>query len=445
MENSAANTDLIRSHVITIILRSLEESDKYGYEICREIEVKSEGSYVLKQPTLYSCLKRLESQEFITSYWGEISNGGRRRYYSLTEKGKAYLEHDKQEWEFSRTLINRLLSDKDYDLTSPPPFNPSELRPYTRKMNDFGNNESSATSDNNDFTVAQEESEPIEQVEYVETIPVALELNKEVPQAEIKEEIEVVQSKPESVQESVADISPKVEQLDIFSTLETSSDDEKKESEINYKNAFSKLFDTPVKEDLPPVRSVKNDEPEEKSDSTNLPETISELKKKYYLEGYNLKPHSFSNVAIYYNMNYVYANKLNLLTYWLMYICIAIEIGLLRLIFGTGFGLTDPMYIIALIVGLVVPGVPTVLYFLEPLKRVKADFDFKTSFINRSLLALNLAFVFACMGVFVWQVNLQDLSSMVLPIFIPIILLLNFPLSSVVFYQTYKTKKFHLT
>ena len=61
MENSASNTDLIRSHVITIILRSLESNDKYGYEICREIEVKSEGSYILKQPTLYSCLKRLES------------------------------------------------------------------------------------------------------------------------------------------------------------------------------------------------------------------------------------------------------------------------------------------------------------------------------------------------------------------------------------------------
>ena len=90
MDNSAANTDLIRGHVITIILRSLQGNDKYGYEICREIEVKSEGSYVLKQPTLYSCLKRLESQGYITSYFGEISNGGRRRYYSLTPKGEEY-------------------------------------------------------------------------------------------------------------------------------------------------------------------------------------------------------------------------------------------------------------------------------------------------------------------------------------------------------------------
>ena len=137
MDNSAANTDLIRGHVITIILRSLQGNDKYGYEICREIEVKSEGSYVLKQPTLYSCLKRLESQGYITSYMGDISNGGKRRYYSLTQKGEEFLERDKQEWEFSRTLINRLLSDKDYDLTQPPPFNPSDLRPYTRKISTF--------------------------------------------------------------------------------------------------------------------------------------------------------------------------------------------------------------------------------------------------------------------------------------------------------------------
>ena len=136
MDNSA-NTDLIRSHVNTIILRSLQDEDKYGYEICREIENKSEGCYKLKQPTLYSCLKRLETQGYITSYWGEISNGGRRRYYSLTQKGREFLERDKYEWEYSRTLINRLLSDKEYNLAdATPPFDASELRPYTKIEND---------------------------------------------------------------------------------------------------------------------------------------------------------------------------------------------------------------------------------------------------------------------------------------------------------------------
>ncbi len=423
MENSAANTDLIRGHVITIILRSLEGNDKYGYEICKEIEVKSEGSYVLKQPTLYSCLKRLEAQEYITSYSGEISNGGKRKYYSLTDKGRSFLEKDKQEWEFSRTLINRLLSDKDYDLTSPPPFNPSELRPYTRKMN-----EAKDTAESDSSESAEPISAPVQSVSVEQPV-----------QDKIAEEQEIVSTPAEEAP------APKREQLDIFATLEA-KEKEEENAEINYKNAFSKLFDAPKSNDALPKPVLKQEETAyEGQPREGLPETISELKKSYYTEGYNLKPYSFSNVVIYYNMNYVYQNKLNLFTYWILYALMFIEISVIRIIFGINYGITDGLYIGALLSALIVPAVPTMLYFMEPLKRVKADFDFKASIVNRSLLCLNMAFVFACLGVFVWQVNLQELSSMVLPIFIPIILLLNLPLSSVVYYQIYKTKKFHLT
>lgn len=129
------NTELIRGHVDTIILNSLAEQDRYGYEILDIISNLSEGRYEIKQPTLYSCLKRLEKQGFIESYFGEESNGGRRRYYKLTEKGKETLEQDQREWEFSRTIINKLLSDKEIDLkTVEAPFDPNELRPLTRRV-----------------------------------------------------------------------------------------------------------------------------------------------------------------------------------------------------------------------------------------------------------------------------------------------------------------------
>ncbi len=438
MENSAANTDLIRGHVITIILRSLEGSDKYGYEICREIEVKSEGSYVLKQPTLYSCLKRLESQEYITSYNGEISNGGKRRYYSLTEKGREYLERDKQEWEFSRTLINRLLSDKDYDLTAPPPFDASELRPYTRKMTEFSQSYETQAED-------VEQKQPITQQPTQDDIK-----NESAVQPEFTtDNVDVINSeeleKNEIKTEEQLQTAPP-RQLNIFDALQT-AEEEKEENNVNYKNAFSKLFDSQQEKQAPQIeQEEKTEKIEEKTESeSKLPSTLSELKKKYYSEGFTLKPYSFSNVVIYYNMNYVYANKLNLFTYWLTYAFILLEIGLIRLFFGVNYGLTDGLYIASILGGLIIPGIPTVSYFMNPLKRIKADFDFKTSIINRSLLCLNLSFVFACLGVFVWQVNLQELSTMVLPIFIPIILLLNFPLSSIIYYQIYKTKKFHLT
>lgn len=120
---SGISADLIRGHINTIILRTLYERDKYGYEIIEEIESKSHGQYSLKQPTLYSALKRLESQGYINAYWrnDEVSQGGRRKYYTLTDSGREITEKNQAEWEYSRTVIDNLISDRSFDFTQPPP------------------------------------------------------------------------------------------------------------------------------------------------------------------------------------------------------------------------------------------------------------------------------------------------------------------------------------
>ncbi len=119
----AISSDLIRGHINTIILRSLYDGDKYGYEIIAEIEAKSHGQYSLKQPTLYSALKRLEKDGYITSYWGGSVGGGRRKYFSLTDEGKTVSEQNQSEWEYSRTIIDSLISDRDFDFSNPAPSN----------------------------------------------------------------------------------------------------------------------------------------------------------------------------------------------------------------------------------------------------------------------------------------------------------------------------------
>lgn len=65
MDISSVNSDLIRGNVTTIILGCLWDTDKYGYEILKEIEDKSNSHYVLKQATLYNQLKRLEKQGLV--------------------------------------------------------------------------------------------------------------------------------------------------------------------------------------------------------------------------------------------------------------------------------------------------------------------------------------------------------------------------------------------
>ncbi|MBR7100269.1 MAG: helix-turn-helix transcriptional regulator [Clostridia bacterium] len=120
-KKNSISADLIRGHINTIILRTLYESDRYGYDIINEIEQKSHGQYSLKQPTLYSALKRLETQGYVRAYWGGVSNGGRRRYFSLTEEGRKVAEKNQAEWEYSRTIIDSLISQNDFDFSQPAP------------------------------------------------------------------------------------------------------------------------------------------------------------------------------------------------------------------------------------------------------------------------------------------------------------------------------------
>ena len=109
------DSDLIRGNIDTIILTTMLDGDKYGLDIIKEVETRSNGTYELKQPTLYSCLKRLENQELISSYWLDSDIGGRRHYYKLTEKGKASLLQKQEEWAKSKFIIDNLLSNHDYD------------------------------------------------------------------------------------------------------------------------------------------------------------------------------------------------------------------------------------------------------------------------------------------------------------------------------------------
>ena len=109
------DSDLIRGNIDTIILKTMLDGDKYGLDIIKEVESRSNGTYELKQPTLYSCLKRLENQQLISSYWLDSDIGGRRHYYKLTEKGHETLAKKQEEWAKSKFIIDNLLSNYNYE------------------------------------------------------------------------------------------------------------------------------------------------------------------------------------------------------------------------------------------------------------------------------------------------------------------------------------------
>ena len=164
------DSDVIRGHVDTIILKTLTTGDKYGYEIIKEIEQKSQGTYELKQPTLYSCLKRLENQGLISGYSKNSDIGGKRHYYKLTKKGRESYENSMQDWFNSRSIIDSLMGSKPTTLIPEDEIEPQQnkqedtqepnnnLEQYTQKSQeeDFNEEELSLNSQlDNEREIAQ--------------------------------------------------------------------------------------------------------------------------------------------------------------------------------------------------------------------------------------------------------------------------------------------------
>ncbi len=109
MTDNNLSSDLLRGHTDTIILGLLVGEDKYGYEITKLIYKQSGYLYELKEATMYSGLKRLEKDGYITSYWGDETQGGRRKYYSITQIGKKLYETNKQNWDFAKKILDKLI------------------------------------------------------------------------------------------------------------------------------------------------------------------------------------------------------------------------------------------------------------------------------------------------------------------------------------------------
>ena len=114
-------SEMLRGHIDTIILLCLLDSDKHTSQIKEEIEERAGGDFQLKQGTFYSCLQRIVKQGYVTEYrTSNTPDGVRRKYFQLTEKGKIYIDENKDKWAYSRQVINTLILTPESDLTEKP-------------------------------------------------------------------------------------------------------------------------------------------------------------------------------------------------------------------------------------------------------------------------------------------------------------------------------------
>ena len=107
------SSDILRGYTDTIILAQLAKEDSYGYVISKNVQEISRGELQLKEATLYTTFRRLESAGVIESYWGNENAGARRRYYHLTDAGRALYEENLAEWRKYRAIISALFGMED--------------------------------------------------------------------------------------------------------------------------------------------------------------------------------------------------------------------------------------------------------------------------------------------------------------------------------------------
>lgn len=101
--------DLLRGHTDTIVLGVLRRGDSYGFEIFRAIRDATGGAYEIKEATLYASYRRLEKDGLVEPYWGDETQGGRRKYYRITDAGRAVYRRNVDAWVLTRGVIDSLL------------------------------------------------------------------------------------------------------------------------------------------------------------------------------------------------------------------------------------------------------------------------------------------------------------------------------------------------
>jgi PadR family transcriptional regulator, regulatory protein PadR len=99
--------DLVAASSTPFVLAILAEEESYGYAILKRVRALSGGELEWTDGMLYPLLHRLRRLGYVTTEWRTPPEGRRRRYYMLTDDGRAALADQRRQWE----AVTRALND----------------------------------------------------------------------------------------------------------------------------------------------------------------------------------------------------------------------------------------------------------------------------------------------------------------------------------------------
>jgi len=99
--------DLVAASATPLVLAILAERESYGYAILKRVRALSGGELEWSDGMLYPLLHRLSRLGYVTTEWRAPPGGRRRRYYTITEDGRAALADRQRQW----MAVTRALND----------------------------------------------------------------------------------------------------------------------------------------------------------------------------------------------------------------------------------------------------------------------------------------------------------------------------------------------
>jgi PadR family transcriptional regulator PadR len=102
------NKELLKGSIDIAVLAAVRSEPLYGYEIAKRVQERSNDLLSMGEGTLYTVLHKLEKSGLLESYWEE-STGRRRKYYSLTKKGREALAEKKAEWQAFASAMHNII------------------------------------------------------------------------------------------------------------------------------------------------------------------------------------------------------------------------------------------------------------------------------------------------------------------------------------------------
>lgn len=92
----------------SIVLAVVERESTYGYRITQDVQKVLD----ISESTLYPVLRRLQKDGCLTTY-DEAFAGRNRRYYKITEHGRACLRQHRIDWQNYRSGIDAIFFGGD--------------------------------------------------------------------------------------------------------------------------------------------------------------------------------------------------------------------------------------------------------------------------------------------------------------------------------------------